>query len=602
MRRQTGGWRWLSTTTKPQKGYIRKDAKHWPAVIKKIPMRDSFPQFEISHLLLDLDAEDNSLVRKYDVEVDGNLRTAREIRTAGFGPLKSRIADFEEEYKKDEENFSHVSRAKFSPWRINDLDILKAALRGPDAVSDMKEASRQHSHRPKTMDNLSEDEIRHGLMTWNGISRRASGSNTKLVSNMLARHRRDSRDPPLPSEKLGLTNAMRNFKSLADLKKLVAALMHSSTGRQLASDASDEIAEACIKNIQQNKQSAPIEVMSLMNDIFVALVSNGLTIGAGFARHGFLLAMSLDALPAARQYLNQGFAQPPSRGATGTDEELERHKLMLSDLAGSLWGLMGSVAVQSQVAATTGSSAGSDTGQLLPLLFKPSPNSLQVATYSLLTGQDLISTDHGSNSSVRNTLPHGGLSGGNDINPHKRPYLLLLAGLGAIRTLWHELHMTKFGEAPLGLTQEADVSYDLLLALKVAVWNVQLGHIQSSPNAPSITVATGSYVDDCRLDLQSIALAKYLPDPATAAALDSIAQVLSAGSEGETRIQKLAAASDAAVKHCTQALEETGLTQAMGASIIHAFSIPDIENSMTHIQKLVEEGSPNTEYLAAQEQ
>ena len=350
--------------------------------------------------------------------------------------------------------------------------------------------------------------------------------------------------------------------------------MRTPSGRQLASDASDEIAQACMDTVQPD-QLNQVDVLGLLNDIFLTLESNSLRVGYDFARHGFQLAMSLDAYPAARRYLSQCFAHPPNNSTTLTDKELKQHQRAAHEVAANLWLLMTSVVMPQDSGAGTAppeeaaASAGDMEVQPLPYLLSPTPNSLHTAIYGLLTGRELVSTGRGSSSSIQDIL----VQGRDDIKLLETPYLLLLADLGAVRTLWHELHRV----VPEG--QGRVVSSAMSCALRLVLRNLQLGHVQFSPDSPSITQATGRYDDDCALDLESIAMASYTPDEAFPYSGDTIALYASSPVAG--------------MDYRATRMKDRGLTEAMGERIIHAFSEPDIERSMKSIQELIEEGRPD---------
>lgn len=125
--------------------------KTWPK-ITKIPMRNKYPQFEVSDLLLDLDAEDSKLVRSFDENIDGVPEESGAKKARDQEGVKHRAATFDKEYERDENNFQNLLRNKYNPFHVSDLDIVSAAIRGPRRVPPARITMNRRRQPPEHID------------------------------------------------------------------------------------------------------------------------------------------------------------------------------------------------------------------------------------------------------------------------------------------------------------------------------------------------------------------------------------------------------------------------------------------------------------------
>ncbi|KAI1857620.1 uncharacterized protein JN550_013132 [Neoarthrinium moseri] len=262
----------------------------WPRQ-KSPPMRRKYPQFVAQPLLLDLIAEDVPSVRNYDPDVDGvpEHDGAKEYRRQAA--LEQRIAAFEAEHAEDEATFQH-SIASSHSWRINDCDVLAAALAG---------LSTAPSNKPAPPPGFTDS-----LLAKNGIPRYARHATFKAIPYMLRRKKQASKlvsslDPAGQLEQH--REQIRSCLHFDRLKRTVQHMLHRPGGGPLTADLSNDIGDALARIAVRPEPPHPFDVLAFSNNVFLNLSSRGLPVGERFKDFALPLAVQCSALSVARMYL-----------------------------------------------------------------------------------------------------------------------------------------------------------------------------------------------------------------------------------------------------------------------------------------------------------
>ncbi|ORY69534.1 uncharacterized protein BCR38DRAFT_480720 [Pseudomassariella vexata] len=465
-------------------------------------MRNTFPLYKISDLVLDLDAEDSKCVRQYDETVDGVLEEAAAKEARDQAPLRQRVAQFEQEYHRDDANFRTLSSEKFNPWHISDLDILSAALRDPSQTPSSDDGKRRHAP-PVDMINLNKDQILETIYDWNGIPLQALESTSKTIPHMLRRQQLMRRKTPQPDEEKLVHAQLASCRSFEELKRLFARLSQTTEGSKLAASKGRLLSLACRQRARYGTAAEVRDAFVFLNDIFITFVRKGLEFDSILCRTGLMLAMQCSAYASAREYLAYGFPKSTYRPH---HHEFAPNQLELAKcLYRALWSITGD------------RQQDRDFGVLLD------PKERRIALYNLLTGHDLCGryVEHSFDTHHHRYR---------DWKNYAVPYLHILAELGALRTLCHEFsgHVAGTGLREAKRWRDArtqqwayrdkvpnpvvrvilrrnipQATTDVFVAAVARLLkNIQSGRLLLPES--SLASTTGNYEKDCRLDLITI--------------------------------------------------------------------------------------------------
>lgn len=434
-------------------------------------MRDTFPTFQISNLLLDLDAEANKYVRNYDHDFDGVPEHSGAKQERKQTALKRRIAKFDKGYEQEEANFQAVSGDKFGRWRINDLDILSAALQGPTQKS-LADTARSTRRTPGFTSGMTPEDITEAIMVRNGVPQHAMNSTSKSIPYMLRRQQLAARKTHELGDANGFNDAIQACHSFIEFKRLIRHVLETAGGSQLISQSSGKIGEVCSRQANVPDPELVMEVLALVNDVHMSLAAQGLHVDDQLKNAGLLLAVRCSALAAARNYL-------------ATDTEVGATKVhQINELDKSLHRLLWSITAQNE--------DDQDVGLTWEL------SQRRVAVFGLVTGQDI--SGHHFPRSFR-TMLHSISSTGHE---SLKPFIHILGELGALRTMWYEFQrLSELDDRTFSV-----FANEFAAALMRTRHNIQNGRIllPALGLAGGIVVkaATGIFEDDCRLDLNSI--------------------------------------------------------------------------------------------------
>ncbi|GAW11137.1 hypothetical protein ANO14919_004790 [Xylariales sp. No.14919] len=420
------------------------------------PLRRVFPTFDISNLLLDLDAEGVKGVRVFDPQLDGEPEPSSASKARELQPIKKRVADFEKEYDECEFIFHSISVDKFHPLHIGDFDLLTVTLLGssktPNTVADITIRDAPTSYT----DTL------NSVLDQNGVPRIARHNTSNTVEYMQFRRRSlaHSLSSASEDEKL-LTVAFSKYTSFSNIERLVTRAIQTPRGCQILSEISDKLYEALIL-VQEVE---PIQLLSLLNNMLINLDRYGLYMSNKLYELGIWTSLKCHAIITAHRYIERRL----KRGSYDDD--------FIDSILMKL--------LENSIAPT-------------PLYFHEfqlDVSSRLGAVFSLLTGY--VPGEDQPAFSLRTLInrerPHG-----------RRLYVQCLARLGAFRTIWHEWHQTD----PVSHSGNIDTQQDAAFKENGYFITAILDSLTKNndmatclPRSSEFTNVTGHFWEDCQLDM-----------------------------------------------------------------------------------------------------
>ncbi|KAI1450790.1 hypothetical protein F5Y02DRAFT_365867 [Annulohypoxylon stygium] len=267
--------------------------KRWPFPIN-YEQKEHLPFFEISPLLLDLDAENSPYVRRYDDNIDDPDFRVYDPRSI----IAERARKFNEATTKREELFTNVKTHRFSKWRISDYDIVSSLL--DPSLSDKPSDSKEYIYREKGLE-------RAQVIKWNAIPERMQNRTATLIPYLLRRQRvvrrlhADTYDSKLLNEALWEASmASDPNKRLLLYQRIIEDLTRTLDGSKLVSESSPVLGAMCEK-ISASVQ--PARLLSFLNNVVINLSSRDLPISPVLIRCAYQVSCDCRSLPMLQKYL-----------------------------------------------------------------------------------------------------------------------------------------------------------------------------------------------------------------------------------------------------------------------------------------------------------
>lgn len=452
--------------------------------------------FELSDLVLDLDAEDSKYVRDFTEE------DRRKLSAQWMRPQQPSETSADSGPRQPVPRANGISRAEkprrlqtdpYSPWRVTDFDVLKTAVLGFADTNELQT-----------------------LLQMGGAPFRARSDGSLAMSYL--RHSQRTAPAPTDPKPEYIAEAVSRFPSppsFREIRRIVAHALGSKAGCQAIVEAGPAIARALVRagalddelplprhlppeSQQKHQQKRPDrtsppllrKTVFMLNNVALALESRGLEMDEALCSLGLVAAARDFDEAAISRFLmlgvggKAGYFRPGSekyapaaiqqaldmfiRSLKATDEQ-ESH------------GLQGTAAVRAQLPGA-----------------KLSGAVARSTLFSLLTGRQYLGT--ALQTSFRSTI--------GDVSQAYIVYLHLLGELGAARVIWHEWRL--FDK----LSTRIDKA-ESLLALKEKLFSSAMTLAAPSIRAQALSRAgqllegTGNYIDDSFLDLKVISTKAY---------------------------------------------------------------------------------------------
>ncbi|KAI0180425.1 hypothetical protein GGR52DRAFT_569168 [Hypoxylon sp. FL1284] len=342
-------------------------------------MRTNYKNFELSTLVLDLDAEDSRYVRPYDGDVDGVPASKRKCDASKFSSVKKRITEFERLSQECNYMSKLTTTTKFISWRVSDHDIFSITLSPSSSEPD-------HHVNPVTKE----------VLRWNGVPYIVQHSCSKTIAYLRRRQQLQRRLQPDLGDETALKSALLACDDFQDLERLVTNTIQTRSGRELVSKCSETLGRAC-KSLA--KKTPPAQMLSFLNNLIMNMDSQKLPVSASVLWCAYQSSLSCGIFSTAQKYLKLLHNSRPLRGT-----QISRTLESLGE------------AIAPQNPGDAGTMREADTAHQL------------LAIYSLLTGRAF--EEGMQQSSLRDVLLQHTISS-------MAAHLTCLARLGAFRTMWY---------------------------------------------------------------------------------------------------------------------------------------------------------------------
>lgn len=439
-----------------QRRHLHRKGRKWCRPPRRTtgPLRNQFPTFEVSNLVLDLDAEGLSGVRNHDSELDGEPETKAEAEERMLRPIKERVAEFEREYEETDARYKSMFADKYHPFHLSDPDFLVAVLLSP---SDLQEVTGNSRHAS----------MLDSILYANGIPRTARDYSDVLLQYMSQRRATlfrflESEDRKADDDKALLRTAIDKCQSFCEIDRLVTRMIRTQHGCRMLPRLSNELYKALTRVPDAHSG----HLLSLLNSVVLSMDRYKLQLSAQLYELGIWTSLKCQAIATAQQFMRRRLERGP------LDDNFA--DTVMNEL------------LQNVIASAS----------LNAFQFQPNSSRLGMV-FSLLTGY--VPGQEQPMASIRSI-----------ISPEQpanfRLYLRCLARLGAFRTIWHEWHT--FGSKPSGIavrpprtaafSQNGHFITAVLDALTKNIAMADLG------KAPEFVNVTGNSWEDCQFDMLSI--------------------------------------------------------------------------------------------------
>ncbi|CAN8096278.1 unnamed protein product [Discula destructiva] len=258
------------------------------------PRKANFPIFELSDLVLDLDAEDSPHVRSYNEEKDGPLQDSKWGYDPAIADLKSEAASIKRSMSTDFRHSQASTRHPFHGRRLADTDIMAAALLVGSAPPD-----------DPRLCQLKAETLHDGIPSF------ARSHPGKIIPFMLHRQQLTRDAFRNPSRSTGVGDAERAFRDAIDgckhltrLKKLCSRIDRPESGVEVSAGSIDHIHRRLLEFLRAGGEEAtPEDVLKFVNNVTIKRLASNKDLNRSMTLFGLQLANRLDLLPCILQYL-----------------------------------------------------------------------------------------------------------------------------------------------------------------------------------------------------------------------------------------------------------------------------------------------------------
>lgn len=254
--------------------------------VKRLPRTTPLKVYEVSDLVLDLDAENCPHVRAYNDE-DAKEQLEHWSSAPHVDALVQRVASFREELRMNNKLWARRLEA-FDPRRISSRDVLAAALLGPPCKPAEEPQGAAVSRESTQAENVITNDERIGSLTSTilktiGVSERMASDRIRIVSVLL--RRLEVQDPQTTNENMvGLLKQQIKGGSLRDVKRIITPLLGTDAGCALVSRCGPEIIHVCTRDSQLRDGAYSLQVVSMLKNIAINLATRGIS------RDGFAIS------------------------------------------------------------------------------------------------------------------------------------------------------------------------------------------------------------------------------------------------------------------------------------------------------------------------
>lgn len=276
------------------------------------PTPPSWKPFAASNLLLDLDAYESKYVRPYDESDDARQKdkwAANPTRDA----LKRAAYEFRPVFNKAHSKFDKLTGDQSSrKWRVNDLDLMTAAIMGLPVPETSQPATETDTENPDPHAADKDPQPRRALrvvLRQNAIPTTACRDDERLLDWLL--HRQSQVTPKTYpdaaslQERVGPQGKGVHWHDFFRWRRLVVSAMETESGLVALAASTKQLAEAMALMTGREDR---LELISFMHNLRIRLANAGLELGPHLCGLGLVLSAHGGEMGAVRKYLHIGLA------------------------------------------------------------------------------------------------------------------------------------------------------------------------------------------------------------------------------------------------------------------------------------------------------
>ncbi|KAI1268669.1 hypothetical protein F5Y18DRAFT_238884 [Xylariaceae sp. FL1019] len=264
--------------------------------------------FELSTLLLDLDAEDAPGVRPFDEKIDGVPESDATSKHRQLVSVKHRVAEFEERSRQYQSDFELLSSSGLSPFQVTDLDHLCFAIL-PRPQTAQQESSSElipESNQSSRSVAFFATSLQH-VFDSNGIPHSVREDRTQATAYLLRRQSQYTRLHPSLRQDEGrlLQDSMHEIgisKDYLSFQRVVTNALQTQTGVQLLFHEGSKFYQTCelLKTVPK-----PLDFLALLNNVIMAMKSRKVPLHKEIYTTAFWASIQCRAYETAQHYLDE---------------------------------------------------------------------------------------------------------------------------------------------------------------------------------------------------------------------------------------------------------------------------------------------------------
>ncbi|OLN85782.1 hypothetical protein CCHL11_09217 [Colletotrichum chlorophyti] len=273
---------------------------------KKRPQRDQLPaswkQFEVPEVVLDLDSWGNDYTRPFDRAEQ--KAQAQKWKNPRIEATRKRIEKFEQDRDRVRSRFAQINEGFFAQWRVTDIDLMVAALKGPP----------DHKRRPSAQQSsVGFQGTLSTVANKNAIPLSTFRHNESFLNWLL--HRKpevNSLAPPTLRQVLYFVHVTaRKQDSFKDLQRYLSYLLRfGHQGFKLVHECNAMIAELLFKFLQQpGREHVAVDFLPFLNSLYFHHRRNGKPLGVRLCHACLVVAACARQLQAMENYYNHGLKE-----------------------------------------------------------------------------------------------------------------------------------------------------------------------------------------------------------------------------------------------------------------------------------------------------
>ncbi|KAF9872742.1 hypothetical protein CkaCkLH20_09921 [Colletotrichum karsti] len=243
--------------------------------------------FEVTNVVLDLDSYESSYTRPYD-EAEEEAQSQKWALNPRREGMKQRIDEFNVGREAAKARFDEVSQKAWQPWRVSDLDIMTAALRGAPTQS-----------VPQT----GVEGFQQKVVERNGIPTTVYRNDQRLLEWLI--HRKPQ-TLALRTNADVLTRLLEEQTTSEGFHEVLSRLLTSKESAEFLSNYAFIIGKV-ISDALDDRLARPLALLPLLNSLLLRCDAKNYALGPQLCTVGMKMSAEAFRLKALKLYLDHVF-------------------------------------------------------------------------------------------------------------------------------------------------------------------------------------------------------------------------------------------------------------------------------------------------------